>query len=222
MREPENIRAVSELDINLIGFVFHKESPRYVQSISANTGIIPDRADANINNSINTQLKRVGVFVDEMPQTLIAQLYNYKLDYLQLHGSESAVYIENLKRTIIPDIAPDIKIIKTIGVNSADDIKKCREYEGLVDMFLFDTKCLEKGGSGHKFNWQILADYNGNIPFILSGGISPDDADAVLAFSHPQFAGIDLNSRFELSPALKDIDKLKAFVEKIRTNEQDK
>ncbi len=95
-------------------------------------------------------------------------------------------------------------------------MKRWREYEGHADMLLFDTKCASVGGSGRKFDWSVLDAYDGDMPFLLSGGIGPDDADEVLAFRHPQCIGIDLNSKFEVSPAVKDVDKLKNFIEKIR------
>jgi phosphoribosylanthranilate isomerase len=151
-----------------------------------------------------------------MPQNIVTRVYNYSLDYVQLHGNESAVMIENLKRTLIPDIAPDIKIIKALSIHEKDDVKRWREYEGVVDMLLFDTKCKTVGGSGEQFDWSVLEAYDGNIPFLLSGGIGPEDAERVLQFKHPQFAGIDLNSRFETAPAVKDIEKLRAFIEKVK------
>ena len=218
MREPDNIRAVSDLDIDLMGFIFWKGSSRYVSNIPLHAGIIPDRANAAINDNVaGSKIKRVGVFVDEMPQTVITQVYNYHLDYVQLHGDESAVYIENLKRTLIPDIAPDIKVIKALSIREADDVKRWRDYHGVADMLLFDTKCSSVGGSGRKFDWSALDAYDGDIPFLLSGGIGPDDADEVLAFSHPQCVGIDVNSKFESAPAVKDIDKLRVFIDKIRS-----
>ena len=150
-----------------------------------------------------------------MPQNIVTRVYNYKLDWVQLHGSESPVMIDNLKRTLIPDIKPDIKIIKAISVNTKEDVEKWRQYRGHVDMLLFDTKCKSVGGSGEHFDWSVLNSYDGDIPFLLSGGIGPDDAERVKAFHHPQFAGIDLNSRFETSPGVKDINLLKEFLKKL-------
>ena len=217
MRDAENIRGVMSLGIDFMGFIFWQGSPRYVKNIPIRAGIIPDKANADIkDNAVGESVKRVGVFVDEMPQTVITQVYNYHLDYIQLHGDESPVYIDNLKRTLIPDIAPDVKVIKALSIREADDVKRWREYKDTADMFLFDTKCASVGGSGRKFDWAVLDAYDGDIPFLLSGGIGPDDADEVRAFSHPQCIGIDLNSKFETAPAIKDIDKLKQFIEKIR------
>lgn len=226
MRDAENIREVAKLGIDMIGFIFWPESPRFVKMISAQAGIIPDYSEERLKNAKdslskcqNEQLrmpKRAGVFVNDMPQNIVTRVYNYSLDYVQLHGNESAVMIENLKRTLIPDIAPDIKIIKALSIHEKDDVKRWREYEGVVDMLLFDTKCKTVGGSGEQFDWSVLETYDGDIPFLLSGGIGPEDAERVLQFKHPQFAGIDLNSRFETAPAVKDIEKLRAFIEKVK------
>lgn len=226
MRDAENIREVAKLGIDMIGFIFWPESPRFVKMISAQAGIIPDYSEERLKNAKeslfecqNERLrmpKRAGVFVNDMPQNIVTRVYNYSLDYVQLHGNESAVMIENLKRTLIPDIAPDIKIIKALSIHEKDDVKRWREYEGVVDMLLFDTKCKTVGGSGEQFDWSVLEVYDGNIPFLLSGGIGPEDAERVLQFKHPQFAGIDLNSRFETAPAVKDIEKLRAFIEKVK------
>jgi phosphoribosylanthranilate isomerase len=160
--------------------------------------------------------KRVGVFVDDMPQTIVTKVAIYHLDYVQLHGEESTVMIENLKATLYPDISTNVKIIKTIPVETAADFGKCTPYVGLVDYFLFHNKCEQKGGSGEKFDWSILGEYNLDVPFLISGGIGPDDVEAVKAISHPQFAGIDVNSKFETEPAVKDVEKLKPFVEALR------
>lgn len=229
MRETDNIREVAELGVDMMGFIFWPDSPRFVKMISAQAGIIPDYSEERLRKACGKNQQatsetqhpaRVGVFVDDMPQNIVTRVYNYELDYVQLHGNESAVMIENLKRTLIPDIAPDIKIIKALSIREKDDVKRWREYEGAADMLLFDTKCKTVGGSGERFDWSVLEAYDGNIPFLLSGGIGPDDAERVLKFSHPQFAGIDLNSRFEISPALKDVEELKSFIQTIRQHEQ--
>lgn len=229
MRETENIRQVAALGVDMMGFIFWPESQRFVKMISAQAGIIPDYSEERLRKmrnktqasaSAENRPKRVGVFVDEMPQSIVTRVYNYELDFVQLHGNESAVMIENLKRTLIPDIAPDIKIIKALSIREKDDVKRWREYEGAADMLLFDTKCKTVGGSGEQFDWSVLEAYDGNIPFLLSGGIGPEDTERVLKYSHPQFAGIDLNSRFEISPAVKDVEKLKTFIQTIRQHEQ--
>ena len=159
--------------------------------------------------------KFVGVFVNDMPQNIVTAVYNYHLSYVQLHGDESPVMIDNLRRTLVPDIAPQIKIIKAISVSSAEDLKRCEQYEGHVDLFLFDTKCKGYGGSGQKYDWSVLEAYTGQTPFLLSGGIGPDDADRLRDFHHPQCVGIDLNSKFETTPGMKDINLLQNFLHQL-------
>ena len=274
MRDAQNIREVAALGVNLIGLIFYPKSPRYIESISSDAGIIPDYSSLNRltpkplskgegSDMLDKQLKAeetegearnkqieseqlkstqskapfnkvttplsfgegqggeaaipkfVGVFVNDMPQNIITAVYNYHLSYVQLHGDESPVMIGNMRRTLVPDIVPQIKIIKAISVSSAEDLKRCEQYEGHVDLFLFDTKCKGYGGSGQKYDWSVLEAYTGQTPFLLSGGIGPDDADRLRAFHHPQCIGIDLNSKFETAPGMKDINLLQNFLHQL-------
>lgn len=212
MRDADNIRDISALGVDMIGLIFYPPSPRYVQQFSSGAGIIPDYAP-----DMGKTPLRVGVFVDDMPQNIVTRVYNYKLDYIQLHGNEPRETLENLRATIDPDIKPKVKIIKAISVSSAEDIKKYKEYVGAADLFLFDTKCKTVGGSGEQFDWQVLQAYDGDVPFLLSGGIGPDDAERIKNFHHPKCIGIDLNSKFEIEPALKDVEKLKQFLVKVKS-----
>lgn len=211
MRDADNIRDISALGVDMIGLIFYPPSPRYVQQFSSGAGIIPDYAP-----DMGKTPLRVGVFVDDMPQNIVTRVYNYKLDYIQLHGNEPRETLENLRATIDPDIKPKVKIIKAISVSSAEDIKKYKEYVGAADLFLFDTKCKTVGGSGEQFDWQVLQAYDGDVPFLLSGGIGPDDAERIKNFHHPKCIGIDLNSKFEIESALKDVEKLKQFLVKVK------
>lgn len=211
MRDADNIRDISALGVDMIGLIFYPPSLRYVQQFSSGAGIIPDYAP-----DMGKTPLRVGVFVDDMPQNIVTRVYNYKLDYIQLHGNEPRETLENLRATIDPDIKPKIKIIKAISVSSAEDIKKYKEYVGAADLFLFDTECKTVGGSGERFDWQVLQAYDGDVPFLLSGGIGPDDAERIKNFHHPKCIGIDLNSKFEIEPALKDVEKLKQFLVKVK------
>ena len=192
MREAENIREVEQLSIDLMGFIFWPKSSRYV---SERPAYLP------------TKCKRVGVFVDERIEEVQRIAKEYALDFIQLHGHETPDYIRQLD---------DLNIIKAFNIATADDFAACIPYEGLVDYFLFDTKGKSVGGNGEKFDWSVLKAYHGRTPFLLSGGIGPDDATRIKAIRHPRYAGIDLNSRFELSPALKDVEKIKSFLEKVK------
>ena len=216
MRDAQNIREVSQLGVDMIGMVFYPKSPRYVEMQSSHAGIIPDYVKEDINIKSAKSPARVGVFVDDMVQNIVTRVVNYHLDYVQLHGNEPREMCENLRLTLDPDIRPGIKIIKAISVSDASDIQKYKEYVDAVDLFLFDTKCKTVGGSGQQFDWQVLEQYDGEVPFLLSGGIGPEDASRLHAFHHPKCIGIDLNSRFEIEPGVKDVEKLKGFLNEIQ------
>ena len=222
MRDGENIRQVAELGVDYIGMIFWEKSPRYVTMIPTHAGIIPDRSSlSELSSDLPSPFtrhpspKRVGVFVDEMPQNIITRVVNFKLDVVQMHGHESPTVIRNLRATLAPDIRPGIQFWKAISISSPADLETYKAYEDCVDAFVFDTKCTCIGGSGQQFDWSILEAYDGEKPFLLSGGIGPNDATRVKAFHHPQCIGIDLNSRFEVEPAYKDIKKLKTFLEQL-------
>lgn len=213
MRDADNIRAVKESGVDWMGFIFWPDSPRYVQQISSRAGIIPDYSSLT---DLDTLPKRVGVFVDDMPQNIVTRVVNYQLDIVQLHGNESPVMIDNLRRTLDPDIRPGIEIMKALSISSAEDLQRYHDYVGHVDYFLFDTKTPLVGGSGKQFDWSVLDGYDGDVPFLLSGGIGPDDVERVKSLSHPKLLGIDLNSRFETAPAMKDVELLRQFVAAVR------
>ena len=196
MREADNIRAVEALGVDMMGFIFWPKSSRYV---SQRPDYLPKR------------VKRVGVFVDEDPEQVKRLADDYALDYIQLHGQESPSYIFQLR---------GLHVIKAFNISIAEDLLQTQPYEGLVDFFLFDAKGKSVGGNGEKFNWDVLDAYQGATPFLLSGGIGSDDAERVNAFYHPKCIGIDLNSRFELSPGLKDVAKLKEFMCNLNTEIQ--
>ena len=198
MKFPENIRQIAFLQPDMIGFIFYAKSPRFVNSPKDLTQLF-----------IPPSIKKMGVFVNETKETMMQKVKIYQLQGVQLHGDESPGLCLAMKQQ-------NLKVIKAFSIASADDIKRCALYEGFVDYFLFDTKTSGHGGSGEKFDWEIINAYRGLTPFILSGGISPEDAEAILALKHVRFAGIDLNSRFEVSPGLKDDELLKVFVQKIR------
>jgi len=196
MREAENIREVERLGIDMMGFIFWPKSSRYVS----------ERPDY-----LPTNCKRVGVFVDEEIEQVKHIADEYQLDMIQLHGSELPDYICGLRADVSSPA-----IIKAFNIATKEDFEITKPYEGIVDYFLFDTKGPSVGGNGVKFDWTVLADYVGETPFLLSGGIGPDDAARIRSFHHSQLAGIDLNSRFEITPGLKDINKLKEFIKELQ------
>jgi phosphoribosylanthranilate isomerase len=194
MREAENIREVENLGIDLMGFIFWPKSKRYVNEF-------PEYMPVSIN--------RVGVFVNEDIEQVKQIAEDYALDIIQLHGSESPQYAQALR---------EWEIIKAFNIESEKDLEATKPYEGIVDYFLFDTKGPSVGGNGEKFDWEVLSAYDGQTPFLLSGGIGPNDADRLLAFHHPRCIGIDLNSRFEISPGLKDVAALRQFLAQLHQN----
>ncbi len=194
MREAENIKDVDNIDaVNWMGFIFFPKSKRHVESLPS---YMP-------RNS-----KRVGVFVNAEKDDILTKCHEYSFDIIQLHGNEDADYCQSLRHLL----DKSIKIIKMIQVSDNTDIRSVSMYEDVVDYFLFETKCQSYGGSGTQFDWNILEQYEGSRPFLITGGITPDDAEKVKAFHHPMFAGIDLNSKFETSPAFKNVEAIKAFV----------
>jgi len=192
MREADNIREVEALGIDLMGFIFWPKSKRYV---------------AEPPQYLPSQVKKVGVFVDASLDDIRQHIQDYQLDIIQLHGHETPAFVQALKPAII---------IKALNIATVEDLAQTKPYEGIVDYFLFDTKAQLPGGSGEQFDWSVLSHYEGTTPFILSGGIGPDDAERVKAFHHPRCIGIDLNSRFETAPGLKDVNQLREFLEKVK------
>ena len=190
MREADNIRATEQLGVDWLGFIFWPNSSRYVATLPT---YLPSAA------------KRVGVFVDASIEDVTNKASDYQLDIIQLHGHERREYVSEIRNR-------GLTVMKAISISNRDDIATSKVYEGIANYFLFDTKCKTVGGSGEHFDWSVLNAYDGSTPFLLSGGIGPDDVERVRNFCHPECIGIDLNSRFEISPALKDINKLKQFI----------
>ena len=190
MREPQNIRAIEEaVHPDMMRFIFWEGSKRYVATV-------PDYLP---------QCTRVGVFVNPTAEFVTEKAKDFGLGAIQLHGCESVDFCRTIKkRTGLP-------IIKAFSVSDEADLTNTSQYEDVATLFLFDTKCKSVGGSGEQFNWDILQHYKGYIPFLLSGGIGPGDEEKVRRWRHPRWVGIDLNSRFESAPALKDKEALAKF-----------
>ena len=196
LRDPDNIKAVEALAPDYMGFICYDKSPRFI-------GAMDD--DELVN--ISTGITKVGVFVDEDADSISKLIYKYKFDAIQLHGNENPEFCDMFKH--------EVQVIKAFGIDEHFDFAKLDAYKNNVNYFLFDTKTPVHGGSGQTFDWSILDSYKLNVPFFLSGGLSPDNLEEVKNIKHPAFYGVDLNSKFEVSPALKDIDKLKQAFKKI-------
>lgn len=189
----KNMDQVSNLPIDMIGINFYMGSKRYIGNVSIN---------------INPNIKRVGIFVDPTIDELLQYTEECQLDYVQLHGDVEANFCR--------EILPIVKIIKAFGVHPSFDFSETEEFN-FCDYFLFDTASKDHGGTGQKFPWSMLDRYQGDIPFLLAGGIGPDDVDKILELKHLKFAGVDINSKFEIEPGLKNVEKVDSFVQLLKS-----
>lgn len=200
MRDPENSSGVAVALPDFMGFIFYPKSKRFVgfEPVPEILKVIPD------------SVKMVGVFVDETMDQVFEISQRWNMDVVQLHGNESPEYCQKIQDS-------GVTVMKAFSVDEQFDFEKLKSYSGMCDYFLFDTKGKLPGGTGQKFNWALLEKYKGEVPFFISGGIEPDDLEDIRNFTHPQCFGIDINSGFEISPALKDVEKVKKFIIEIRS-----
>ena len=168
--------------------------------------------DLSVAHTIPAGIRRVGVFVDQPVEEMAAIADSCRLDIIQLHGHESVECLARLRQSLTH---PSVQLMKAISIADEKDIEQVAHYDKVADWLLFDTKCNTVGGSGRKFRWDILENYHGSTPFLLSGGIGPEDIPQLKQFHHPQWKGIDLNSRFETAPGRKDEKRLREFIEKM-------
>ena len=194
MKYSQNITEIENLFPDLMGFIFYEKSKRFF-----------NQPEINLNNKV----KRVGVFVNENIQEIKNKIKKYKLDYVQLHGEENVNFCHSLK--------PFVKIIKVFKIDYNFNFKKTEEFEEVCDYFLFDTKSQLHGGSGKKFDWDLIKNYNCKKDFFLSGGIDISDIEEIkkIVNSYP-VAGIDVNSKFELDNLEKDKEKINLLIKKLR------
>jgi len=198
MRESLNISAVAALNPDYIGFIFYFKSPRFVGDLD----------ESEVQSVRDHGIEPVAVFVDASVESVMEKVSRYGFKCIQLHGHETPETCATLK-------AKGLKVLKAFSIAVFSDLKKTSSYEDCCDFFLFDTKTSLLGGSGCQFDWDLLKEYAGRRPFFLSGGIGPEDAEKVSSFHHPMLFGIDLNSRFETQPALKDAVLLHTFLDQL-------
>ncbi|PPK94388.1 phosphoribosylanthranilate isomerase [Nonlabens xylanidelens] len=204
MRDIENINQLQELDIDFMGIIRYSKSKRFVDD---------SQKEKVAQQTMNKGT--VGVYVNETFENILKDVIPLQLDVIQLHGDEDSAFAKAL-------LEIDIKIFKAFQITEDFDFNSLKEWEELAAQyvgklfFLFDTATPNYGGSGKKFNWSILDSYKGEVPFLLSGGISKDDVALVKEFKHNMFLGIDLNSKFETEPGVKNIEEIKTFIEKLR------
>lgn len=194
MREEHNIRGVAAQEPSFMGFIFYKESPRYV-------GV-----DFQIPSDVSSSIKRVGVVVNESVPIIQDLVARHHLHYVQLHGEESREVVKALYES-------GVSLIKAFRIDDAFEFSSVTPYESYVEYFLFDTKGEKYGGNAKRFNWKKLDDYTGDVPFLLSGGIGVEQLEDVRKLQHAQLAGIDVNSGVEKAPGVKDLERVKKVIQ---------
>ena len=196
MREVENLENLLQLPIQYVGLIFYEKSKRYVEE--------------SLPKLDFEGKEKVGVFVDASIEFILEKSRQFDFKTIQLHGKESPDFCKILKEK-------NFEIIKAFSVNDEFDFSQTKKYESFCNFFLFDTKGKLPGGNGYTFDWEILKNYKGEIPFFLSGGINHTHEKIIKGLKIKQLYAIDLNSGFEIKPALKDISLLKKFVEDVTT-----
>ena len=209
MKYANNIEQVTALQPDYLGFIFYEKSARHFDAI------IPQIPDS---------IKKVGVFVDETIAVVIEKINTHHLQAVQLHGDEPPEYCLKLKR-YYEDIADEkLEIIKVFSIKNEFNFEVLKPYDTVCDYFLFDTKGKLPGGNGFTFDWDVLNNYPSTKPFFLSGGIGLDEVEKLKEFQQSKASkycyAIDVNSKFEIEPGLKNIELLKEFKQNIiATNE---
>lgn len=193
----DNFQEVAALNPDFAGMIFYEKSPRFV-----------GKNDSEILKQKILGVKKVGVFVNASENYIFDNVLKYNLDFVQLHGGETVDFCEKIRQKV--------PVIKAFGILSEEDLVAAQNYAQTVDYLLFDTKTKGYGGSGQKFDWKMLGNIVFKKKFFLSGGISLEDLAEIKALKINDLAGVDLNSRFELSPAKKDIEKLQQAINFLR------
>jgi phosphoribosylanthranilate isomerase len=199
MENPENIAAVANLQPDFMGFIAYNQSPRYI-------GDLP----ADVLNTLPDAICKTGVFVNEDAEKIISLINQYGFNAVQLHGSETPEFCNALRH--------HATVIKAFGMADDFDFAHLDQYAGKADYLMFDTKTIGHGGSGQIFNWEILERYTLDTPFFICGGLSLENVEKVKQIKHPALYGVDLNSRFETQPGLKNVDQLREAFKILRAN----
>ena len=211
MKYQDNIDAVAALQPDYLGFIFYDKSARNMDLE------IPD---------VPNNIKKTGVFVNATLETVIEKIKTFNLQAVQLHGNESPEYYDALRHTELVSVSQkknlkqvQVEIIKVFSIKDNFDFSVLEPYEGIVDYFLFDTKGKLPGGNGYTFNWDVLMDYPSTTPYFLSGGIGINEIENIKAFKESSASkycyAIDVNSRFEIEPGLKNIEELEEFKQEL-------
>lgn len=196
LKEKENMQAIDHLQPDLLGMIFYEKSPRFLSGIEM----------------ISTKASKVGVFVNESVEIMIKTAKNWGLSYIQLHGNEKVETAALLREK-------GFQVIKALSIETGINKEVLEKFSPYCTYFLFDSKGKNPGGNGIKFNWECLSQYDLETPFLLSGGIQPGDINSIKKLEHPSFAGVDINSGFEISPGIKNVESVKKFIDEIRTRQ---
>jgi len=206
MKYEDNMEAIAALNPNYMGFIFWEPSSRFFENK------IPH---------IPPNIKKVGVFVDADIHSIMEKINTHDLNAIQLHGNESSTYCKELKQALEQN-NNTIAIIKAFALRDTFDFTVLNPFENVCDYYLFDTKGALPGGNGYTFDWGILKDYPSTKPYFLSGGIGPNEIEQVLDFLKTPAATyckvLDLNSKFETAPGLKDKETLQEFKKTLINN----
>ena len=205
MKHPDNIKAIADLKIDYMGFIFYEKSPRF----------------AEVPVELPERIQKVGVFVNESIELILEKVGSFGLDIVQLHGHETTVFCEELNQALAKAGHAEVKLWKVFSIKTASDFEGIEAYSFYVHGYLLDTKGQYRGGNGEKFDWQLLDKQNFSKPVMLSGGIGPEDAAEVSQlYSQGLIAGVDINSGFEEAPGLKKETEIHKFLQNLRTYEQ--
>lgn len=204
MREPENLLQLLELQPDYVGLIFHETSPRFVG----------ENLDPELVRTLPKSVKKVGVFVNASIDQIVKTVKRYGLDYAQLHGDETPDFCRNLQ-------FKGVNIIKAFAIDVDFNFTKLNNFKPHCDFFLFDAKGLSRGGNGQTFDWSLLNRYDNEKPFFLAGGIGLDNAEQAAELTGLKLHALDVNSRFETAPGVKDLEKVRQLMEKVNPVEEE-
>jgi phosphoribosylanthranilate isomerase len=207
LRDEQNIEALlrHSLSLDALGFIFYPKSPRFVGE-----SLRPD-----FMRSLGQHILTVGVFVNADVDMILHTIERFGLGAVQLHGEEMPDWCTNLRERLESNF-PNVQIWKAFSIATRDDFAPISLYDGMIDVALLDTKGVAHGGNGTRFDWSLLDDYSSPTPFLLSGGIAPEHAPEIKNIQHTRLLGIDINSRFETAPALKDVGAVHRFLDELK------
>ncbi|CCH56666.1 Phosphoribosylanthranilate isomerase [Fibrisoma limi BUZ 3] len=204
LRDAENIKEIAALSPDFVGFIFYDQSPRFVG----------EELDADVVKALPRSIRKVGVFVNASPDFILRNVKKYDLQYVQLHGTETPEYCRSLRNR-------GISLIKAFRVDESFNFSMLNNYKMQCDFFLFDAKGDQPGGNGVRFDWSLLNRYDNEKPFFISGGIGLDNLDQLTALKDMKLYGVDVNSQVETAPGVKDVEKVKELIHRLRPVEHE-